>query len=339
METTIWLVLGLLLVTVYTFWPWWGFIRPSKSLPAVPQDLTQLASWINTRESHVPFLKADNEARILFAEPGQKKKTALSVVYLHGFSASQGEGAPLHEAFAKKFGFNLYLHRLPHHGQDEPNALLHLKGKELLESAQEALAIGQQLGEKVILMATSTGASLALYLAAHFPEKIEKVMCYSPNIRLRSPLAFLLARPGGLWILRAMYKGKFRVSDKKAPGAQYWNVSYRLEAVVSLQKFLERWMRVSLFRKVKVPVWIAYYYKNDAEQDETVSVKNIHWMYRHLGSQEKWMENFPEAGDHALLSPYWSASWEEVQEKSLAFGQQYTSSIPASSPSEPRISD
>ena len=33
----------------------------------------------------------------------------MSVVYLHGFSASQEEGDPVHYDFAQKFGCNLFL--------------------------------------------------------------------------------------------------------------------------------------------------------------------------------------------------------------------------------------
>ena len=38
-----------------------------------------------------------------------KEKTEYAVVYLHGFSASQEEGDPVHYDFAKKFGCNLFL--------------------------------------------------------------------------------------------------------------------------------------------------------------------------------------------------------------------------------------
>ena len=38
-------------------------------------------------------LKPDNEARIVWAD-SSRQKTAYAIVYLHGFSASLGEGDP-----------------------------------------------------------------------------------------------------------------------------------------------------------------------------------------------------------------------------------------------------
>src|SRR5687767_3811109 len=89
----------------------------TKELPKVPPQPDELEGYISSIES-VHKLKPDNEARIIWADNTKKEKTPFSIVYLHGFSASQGEGEPVHRDIAKHFGYNLYLPRLAEHGID-----------------------------------------------------------------------------------------------------------------------------------------------------------------------------------------------------------------------------
>ena len=75
------------------------------TMPTVPQASDELEKYVAAQESKHK-LKPDNEARIIWND-SSKKKTEYSVVYLHGFSASQEEGNPVHRDFARKFGCNL----------------------------------------------------------------------------------------------------------------------------------------------------------------------------------------------------------------------------------------
>src|ERR1700730_16216816 len=165
-----WLLIPLLLILIYFLGP-----RPkdpvySIVMPAVPAGTTGLVNFIRDKEA-THHLKPDNEARIVWADSA-RKKTAYAIVYLHGFSASQGEGDPTDLYIAKKYGCNLFLSRLAEHGVDTPDAMVNLTADNYWASAQEALAIGEQLGTKVILMGTSTGGTLALQLAATYPDKV-----------------------------------------------------------------------------------------------------------------------------------------------------------------------
>src|SRR5687768_352083 len=99
----------LLLVGVYFLGPSPEKPKYDKAMPAVPEG-TELEKYIANRESkHV--VKPNNEARIVWHDSA-RQKTPYAVVYLHGFSASQIEGDPIHQKFAQAFGCNLYLHRL-----------------------------------------------------------------------------------------------------------------------------------------------------------------------------------------------------------------------------------
>src|SRR5688572_10958050 len=72
----------------------------STIVPTVPSDVYQLETYVRNRESRHKT-KPDNEARIIWYNDSAKKKTPYSLVYLHGFSASQAEGEPVHRNVAK----------------------------------------------------------------------------------------------------------------------------------------------------------------------------------------------------------------------------------------------
>ena len=183
------------------------FAGPNPSTPvysiAMPQVPAEPASLVNfiTQQEAAHTVKPDNEARIVWANDSLKNKTEYSLVYLHGFTASQGEGDPVHRDLAKKFGCNLYLSRLAEHGIDTTEPMVNLTAANYWETAKEALSIGRQLGQKVILVGTSTGGTLALQLAAEYPD-IYSLVLLSPNIAINDPNAWLLNNPWGLQIAR-----------------------------------------------------------------------------------------------------------------------------------------
>ena len=94
---------------------------------------------IQTAESRNQLIKSGNEALTFWIDsPGVKTEYAL--VYLHGFSASRGEGDPIHLEFAQRYGMNAYLARLDQHGLAGKDVMLNLTPESLLESAKDAIA-------------------------------------------------------------------------------------------------------------------------------------------------------------------------------------------------------
>ena len=112
-----------------------------------------------------------------------------------------------HRRFAKEFGCNLFLSRLADHGIDTTEALLQFTPDRVWESAKEALAIGKKLGDKVIVLSTSTGGTLALMLAAEYPQDVFALINLSPNIAINDGAAFILNDPWGLQIARMVMGG------------------------------------------------------------------------------------------------------------------------------------
>lgn len=293
----------------------------STTLPELPSGLKQLETFINERETKLP-VKTDNEARIVWADSTHKEQTEYAIVYLHGFTASQGEGDPVHRNLAKTFGCNLYLARLAGHGLIGADAMLEFTPENLWASAAEAYAIGKKLGKKVILMGTSTGSALALKLAATYPE-VNGLILYSPNIEINNSAAFIMNKPWGLQILRkvmgGIYSKKSKDTDPKV--LQYWYNQYRLEALPNLQEYMETSNTKETYAKVKQPVLMLYYYKDEIHQDSTVKVPAMLKMFDALGTPEKLKRKvaLPNAGSHVIASPLLSKDVAGVERETLNF--------------------
>ena len=121
----------------------------------VPQDLDQ---YLSQSESEIPHITPQTEKTITWANPA-KTRTALSVVYLHGYSATRQETAPLANEIAAQLGANLFCTRLCGHGLSG-EALAQATVNDWLNDAMGAVEIGKRLGDKVIVMGVSTGGRL-----------------------------------------------------------------------------------------------------------------------------------------------------------------------------------
>ena len=305
-----------LLVVVYLAGPTPSSAEYSSVMPEVP-PAAELENYIRNKEQSFQ-LKPDNEARIIWEDDSLRQQTEYALVYLHGFSASQFEGAPAHIHAAKALGANLYLSRLAEHGIESSDPLVNLTAENYWESAKEALAIGKQLGEKVILMGTSTGGTNAIQLAAQYPNDVYALVLLSPNIAINDPNAWLLNNPWGLQIAQLVLGGKYRESSDARPVyKQYWNTPYRLEATVALEEMLESSMNPETFAKVTQPLLLLYYYKNEEEQDPVVKVSAMREMFHQVGTPKQWKKEkaMPKTGDHVIASPFKSKDAASVEKE------------------------
>jgi pimeloyl-ACP methyl ester carboxylesterase len=295
-------------------------LGPKTSVPqldATPmvldKDLHELDAFIAEKESRHPSLKAGNEAGIVWAGDSVHR-SEYALVFLHGFTASKMEGRPVTTAIAERFGMNLFEARLYGHGLDTADVLLDLTPERHLRTALEAVAIGKLIGRKVIVASSSTGGTLALYMAAHDPE-IAALLCYSPNVQIYDPTARVLTMPWGLQIARLVTGGDWRSYDADEDFKRYWQTRYRLEGVQAVQALVEATMTAATFSGVRQPVLVGCYYKDDVEQDKVVSVEAMREMMPQLGTPAglQRLVEFPGAGAHVLTSPYRSADVEGVK--------------------------
>jgi esterase/lipase len=304
------------------------FLGPQPPKPVLNDVLPAVAS-INTLDAYITAMEAphkikpNNQAKIIWAD-SSKSQTEYALVYLHGFSASQMEGDPVHQNIAKQFNCNLYLARLAEHGIDTTEDLMNLTADQYWESAKLAYAIGKQIGKKVILMSTSTGGTLALQLASVYPE-IAGLILYSPNIEVFNPSAPLLDNPWGLQIGRAVLKSNYvDIKYKDSAYPKYWNSHYRIEGVVALQNLLEATMTEATFKKIHQPTLALYYYKDEAHQDNVVKVTAIQKMMQQIATPAnlKMEMAIPNAGNHVIASPIVSNDVVSVEKATSKFMQE-----------------
>ena len=311
-----------ILIIVYFLGPQPPLPKYNIDLPAVPSEAAQLEKYISDNEAKHK-LKPDNDARIIWFNDSTKEKTEYAVVYIHGFSASQEEGDPVHREFAKKFGCNLYLARLAEHGIDTTDALANYTAEKSWRSAVEAYVIGKQLGKKVILMSTSTGGTLALKLCTEFPDIAANIMM-SPNIAINDPNAWLLNNHWGLQIAHVIVGQQRTVSDTTAIYARYWNNRYSTNSFVQLEELLESTMKESTFNKVTQPTLLLYYFKDDDHQDDVVKVSAMKRMFVQLATPDslKRQVAIPNAENHVLASPIKSKDVQSVKNEIEKFAME-----------------
>ncbi len=291
----------------------------STDYPEFNMDLVSLQRWVENKEYNAGEIKFDNEAKIIWKD-SIPTKTKYAVVYLHGFGASHKEGYPVNVNLADSLEANIFLARLTGHGLKAQNGFQGLTPEKYMQSATEALSIGEELGEKVILIGTSTGAAQALWLAAQYPEKVEALVLYSPYIALRDESnAQLVLGPWGKQITKLTLGGEISETQRPDSVAAYWSTYYHVDSYYSLFSMIEAISDTEVFNKVQCPVFLAYYYKNEDEQDDVVSVKAMQEMFDQLGTSQKKQLAFPNSGDHVIASYLRSSEWLAVQDSTWKF--------------------
>ncbi len=318
------IVFGILILLSVTYF--YGPVMPepklTRMLPVVAGNVGEYVSHLEAAEK----VRPGNEAKIIWANDSTHAQTEYVLLYLHGFSASRMEGYPVNEDFPKRYGCNAYLSRLASHGLITDNPLIDMTPDRLYESAKQALVIAGQLGQKVIIMGTSTGGTLALKLAADFPEMVYGLILYSPNIKIKSKASILLSKPWGLQVARLNFGGDFRESkeDPSSEPCKYWYCRYRAEGPVYLQQLIDATMKKVIFAKVKCPLFMGYYFKDKQHQDQTVDIKAALEMFKQVSTPEteKRAQAFPEAGGHVIACYLTSKSVGEVATATNKFAEE-----------------
>jgi esterase/lipase len=189
------------------------------------------------------------------------------------------------------------------------------------QSVENYYAIAKKLGDEVVVLGTSFGGAMSLVLAANHPE-IKALMLYGPCIAIKDPNATLLDNPWGLQMAHLITGSDYRDIPVMAPGhAENWSLHYRLEGVVAIQNFLTHAMKKEVFEKVKMPVFLGYYYKDEEHQDNVVSVDAMKVMFEQLGTPAslKKSEAFPNSGNHVITSNLLGKLTDKPIASSVAF--------------------
>ena len=266
----------------YQLGPRHEILEPSV-MPTLPNDPLALESQLadaerQTGQSTLGPITPGAEKQIFWAHE-DRRKTAFSIVYLHGYSATRQEVSPLTEQFARALGANLFHTRLRGHGQPGP-AMAEVSASDWLNDTLEAYAIGERIGEQVIVIGTSTGGTLALWLARR-PEavRLAALLLVSPNLGPRDPRSEWLAGPWGTQLASAVIGPTYEWRPANEAHAKFWTWRYPSSALIPMMALVDH-VRASDLELVETPTLVIY-----SPNDRVVSHEQIEAMFDRLGSR------------------------------------------------------
>ncbi len=210
----------------------------SPSTVALPADLDGYLEDIENVADGRYGLVPGTEKRIRWQEQGTR--TPIAVVNLHGFSATRQELSPTADIVADALGANLFETRLTGHGRQRMR-LEDVQAEDWIADAREALAIGEAIGERTVLIGNSTGATLALaMLGDEAMRNVDAIVLVSPNIAPADPAAQWITRPGGPILLRLM-AGESRTWEPLNERQEtFWTTTYPTAVTVEVMRLADR---------------------------------------------------------------------------------------------------
>lgn len=268
-----------------------GFLagpRVDLTLHPRPMAVTgDVEAYVANSEARVADLVPGVEKKIIWASPAHAK-TPLAFVYLHGFSATRQETAPLCDEVARHFGANLYYARLTGHGL--PGArLAEATVSDWLNDALEALAIGERLGERVVVVGMSTGGTLAAWLALQRRDSVAAYVMLSPNFGPKDRRARVLTWPWASRFVPLLFPAEQGNAKVTGPEKRYWTNPYPTVALIPMMGLVTL-VREARLVDVTAPVLVIY-----SPQDDRVDPAEIEYAFARLGSAHKAL--FPYVGD------------------------------------------
>jgi len=284
----------------------------SASALAVANPLLALEKQILQRERLTPGLLKGTEAHFLFRDLNRPAPTERAIVYLHGFSASPPEVTPLVENLGRAWNANAFFARYSGHGFEGPDGMSGVTLEHWKAETRAAIELGKKIGKKVVVVATSTGATLALLEVLRDPSGVEALVLLSPNFGLQAAGEKLLLLPYGLgWLLGRVVIGAYRSFNPLNPRqALYWTTRYPFTAVIEMVKAVEE-LRNAQLGELKVPAFVAY-----SEKDSVVDLPAIKTSFARLGSPVKALVEIKNAeNDHVLAGDILSPSGTNEAQK------------------------
>lgn len=290
-------------------------------MPAIPEQPDLLDNYLIASESRIGGIRKGCEKKIVW-HGRRRRQRDLAIVYLHGFSASRMETWPLCDHLAESLGANLFYTRLAGHGRDG-TAMAAATVRDWQADAMEALTVGRLLGRKIILVGTSTGGTLATWLAAQPSAAglLDSLILISPNFMPKNPLAAAFLWPPALRLLERFFGGWRSFSVQNSGQARFWTVRYPIKAIGTMMKLVHLSWKLDL-RSVAVPLLMLV-----NPWDRVINVSLALLRYRAFGSLQKKRVLFRgnrDLGRHVLAGEILSP---ESTEKALAIVREFAASI------------
>ncbi|MFM7800876.1 MAG: alpha/beta hydrolase [Limnohabitans sp.] len=256
-----------------------GPVTPSaRQVP--PTELAEIEPWLKNSESQFEGLRPGTAKGVVWAN-ADKQKTPWSVVYLHGFSATRLETAPLADEVAKALGANLFYTRLSGHGLSA-QAMGEATAQDWMADTLEAVRIGKSLGDKVLVISCSTGSTLSTWLGTT-PQAtdVSAHVFISPNFGLKNKMSELINGHWGQQIATAVSGDTIRYEQTDPREAVGWTGTYPTKALFPMLALVKK-VRDSDLSLFQTPVFVLY-----SAADQTVDPEHIKTAYARIGSKQK----------------------------------------------------
>jgi len=256
-------------------------------------DPMALQDWLQQEEADIPELIEGTEAHIQWYNPERPERTPLVFFYIHGFSATWQETAPVTEHLASHFHANVLQGRVAGHG-------FHDKGMEVpatdwLQSVRDQWDIASQLGDKVVVVATSTGAPLSVWLT-QLPEAKDQIHAFlfmAPNFQVRNPAAKLLTWPWAKYWIQLIIGKTHRWEPESEAQGKYWTFEYTTRALMEMQSVVD-WFQHQPLSHHQIPLAVMY-----MRNDPVISPKAAVDSFNAWGAEHKSLMPVEINGDEA----------------------------------------
>jgi len=193
-----------------------------------------ITAHLKWREAQIEGITEGVQKQVIWAGEAEAQ-TDWAVVYLHGFSATSQEIRPVPDRVATALGANLVLTRLQGHGRGA-QAMAQGTVAGWMDDTAEALAVARKAGRRVLVIATSTGATLAAAAALDpaLMEGVAGIVMVSPNFAVNNPAARLLTWPAARYWMPLLAGTERSFTPLNAAQEKYWSTRYPSVAVMPM---------------------------------------------------------------------------------------------------------
>lgn len=280
------LFFGTILLVVVAF-----FVGPTNEFGAdtptsrvsPPTNVAELDSWLAQSESQFTNIKPGTAKGIVWANASHQK-TPWAIVYLHGFSASRLETAPVADHVAQQLGANVFYTRLSGHGLPG-EALGKVSVQDWMADTQEAVRIGHTLGDKVLVISCSTGSTLATWFGSTADASMVQAHVFiSPNFGLKDKRSELINGHWGKQLAVAITGPQLTFPEVNQQESTAWTKSYPTSALFPMMALVKK-VRESDVSQFKTPLLVLY-----SADDQTVDPVDTKKIFDRMGSVSKTLE-------------------------------------------------
>jgi alpha-beta hydrolase superfamily lysophospholipase len=235
--------------------------------PYEPSDLTtdfdarrigaDVDLYLAAEEARFTDIKPGLQKQVIWAH-ADRRKTPVSLIYVHGYSASLQEIRPVPDEVAAALGANLVFTRLTGHARGGA-AMAGAQVADWMRDVAEALAVARRIGERTVVLSVSTGGTLMAAAATQevLAEGVAGIVFISPNFGIQSAYEPLLTLPAVRWWLPPLAGRERHWRGQNALHDRYWTTRYPSVSVLPMAALVQATRRLD-FSETAVPAFFIY---------------------------------------------------------------------------------